>query len=108
MKGKLIILSLMTMLFIFLDFKKRKNYKKTALSIVIFASIIGLGWSGFVLIRGIPPLFLAHIILLAAAYIALMWYLFKGKLYYYIIASPILTEVIYIILNFIDGSRYES
>lgn len=107
MKGRLVFLTLLTLVFIFLDFKKRKDYKKSAIAVAIFIFIITLGYSGFILIRGVPPLFLAHIILLIGSYLALLWYLFKGKLYPYIIASPIVTELIYILLNFIEGSRYE-
>ena len=107
MKGRIVLLTILTLVFIFLDFKKRKDFKKSAIAIAIFILIISLGYSGFILIRGVPPLFLAHLVLLFASYLALMWYLFKGKLYPYIIASPIVTEAIYIVLNFIEGSRYE-
>ena len=107
MKGRLVFITLLTLLFIFLDFKKRKDYKKSAIAIAIFIFIITLGYSGFILIRGVPPIFLAHIVLLIGSYLALLWYLFRGKLYIYIIASPLLTELLYVVLNFIDGSRYE-
>ncbi len=107
MKGRVVLLTLITLLFIFLDFKKRRDYKKSAIAVTIFISIIALGYSGFILIRGVPPLFLAHIVLLIGSYLALLWYLLRGKLYPYIIASPILTELLYILLNFIEGSRYE-
>ena len=107
MKGRIVLLTIITLIFIFLDFKKRKDFKKSAIAIAIFIFIISLGYSGFILIRGIPPLFLAHIVLLFGSYLALIWYLFKGRLYPYVIASPIVTEALYILLNFIDGSRYE-
>jgi len=107
MKARVVLLTLLTLLFIFLDFKKRKDYKKSLIAVVIFITIIALGYSGFILIRGVPPLFLAHIILLIGSYLALLWYLLKGKLYPYIVASPIVTELLYIVLNFIEGSRYE-
>ncbi len=107
MKGRIVLLTILTLVFIFLDFKKRKDYKKSAIALAIFIAIISLGYSGFILIRGIPPLFLAHIVLLIGSYLALLWYLFKGKLYPYIIASPLLTEGFYVLLNYLDGSRYE-
>ncbi len=107
MKGRIVLLTILTLIFIFLDFKKRKDYKKSAIALAIFILIISLGYSGFILIRGIPPLFLAHIVLLFGSYLALMWYLFKGKLYPYVIASPLLTELFYVLLNYLDGSRYE-
>ena len=107
MKGRIVLVTILTLIFIFLDFKKRQDYKKSAIALAIFILIISLGYSGFILIRGIPPLFLAHIVLLFGSYLGLMWYLFKGKLYPYLIASPIVTEALYILLNFIEGSRYE-
>ena len=107
MKGKAILLSIITLAVIFLDFKKRRDIKKSAIALAIFIFILSLGYSGFILIRGVPPLFLAHILLLIASYLALMWYLLRGKLYAYVAASPILTEGLYIVLNFIDGARYD-
>jgi len=108
MAGRVILFTLITFLFIFLDFKKRKNYKKSILAIAIFIFIVSLGYMGYILMRAVAPIFIIHILLVILAYGALLWYLLRDKLYYYIVASPALTVAIYFIMNFIEGSRYES
>ena len=108
MVGRVILFVLITFLFIFLDFKRKKDYKKSILSIAIFIFIISLGYMGYILMRAVAPMFVIHILFVISAYGALLWYLLRDKLYYYIVASPILTVAIYFIMNYIEGSRYET
>jgi len=107
MIARLVLFTLLNAFFLFLDYKKRKDIKKTIISIIAFIAIISAGYMGYILMRIVAPLFFIHILFIVAAYLALLWYLLRGKLYYYIIASPILTIIFYFILNFFDGSRYE-
>ena len=107
MVARVVILSLVTFLFIFLDYKKRKNIKKSLLAIFIFIFILCAAYMGWILMRIVAPIFVIHMLFIIAAYLALLWYLLRDKLYYYIVALPLLTIAIYFLLNYIDGSRYE-
>jgi len=104
---RLIVLSLFTLLLIFLDYKKRKNIKKSIFAVVAFGAILSCGYVGFILMRAVAPIFFIHILFVIASYFALIWYLIRDKLYIYIILLPLATIAIYVILNFVDGSRYE-
>jgi len=108
MLGRVIVLSLITFAFIVIDYKKRANFKKSILAIVIYFAIIGMGYSGYILMRAVAPVMFIHFILLIGAYLALLWYLFRDKLYWQIIIAPIGTFILYFALDFIEGSRYET
>jgi hypothetical protein len=105
--SKIIIVALMTFGIILLDYKKRKDIKKSIFATLIFAYIISIGFSGFTLTRAIPPLFFIHIIATILSYFSLLYYIFKDRLIWQITILPIVTIAIYIALNFIEGSRYE-
>jgi len=108
MLGRVIVLTLITFAFIALDYKKRANLKKSLLTIVIYFAIIAMGYSGYILMRVVAPVMFIHFILLIGAYFALLWYLFRDKLYWQIIIAPIATFILYFVMNHIEGSRYET
>ena len=106
--GKVVILALITIIFIAIDYKKNQNIKKSLLSTIIFIYIASVGFSGFTLTRAVPPLFFTHILATILAYFSLIYYIFKNKLYWQMTILPLFTIAIYVALNFIEGSRYET
>ncbi len=105
--GRVIILTIITVAIIFLEYKKRKNLKKSIIAIVLFGYILMSGYSGYILTKVIAPLFFIHLLAILLCYIALIYYIIKDKLYWQIFLIPIFTIAGYFILNYIDGSRYE-
>jgi lipopolysaccharide export LptBFGC system permease protein LptF len=105
--SRVIIFALITLAIFFLHYKKYQDIKKIIISVAIFIYILAIGYSGYILMRPIPPLVFAHFIALVFAYIGIFYYLFKGRFVWYLIAAPILTTAIYFGLNFIEGSRFE-
>jgi len=105
--SRVIILVLITLAIIFFQYKKEKNIKKSIIATALFSYLLIIGYSGYILMRIVPPLVFIHLLAVIAGYFAMFWYLFKNKLYIYIFIAPLVTIAIYFGLNFIEGSRYE-
>ena len=105
--SRVIILVLITLAIIFFQYKKEKNIKKSLIATALFVYLLVAGYSGYILMRAVPPLAFTHLIAIIAGYFAIFYYLFKNKLYTYIFIAPLVTIAIYFGLNFIEGSRYE-
>ncbi len=107
MAGKIFLLILFTLAIIGFEWLKRKETKKSIISVAIFIYIISAGYSGAILTRPIAPLFIIHLISLTVAYIGLMIYTFKNRFIWYLFITPLLTIALAFALNFLEGSRYE-
>ena len=105
--SRVIILVIITLAIIFLQYKKEQNLKKSLIAIALFSYLLIVGYSGYILMRIVPPLVFAHLITVIAGYFAIFYYLFKDKLYIYIFLAPLITIAIYFGLNYVEGSRYE-
>lgn len=105
---KAILFFLLSVAFIFIDYRKNKNYKKSIIASIILLYIFAIGYSGGIATRAIAPLFFLHLLAVVVGYLAFLYYLLKEKLLWYIFFLPIVTIVLYITLNFLDGSRYET
>ncbi len=106
--GRVVVLTLVTLLVIFLLYKRDENIKKALISIALFGYILTMGYSGYILTKSIRVIFFIHILSLIASYLALIYYIFKNRLYWKIFILPIVTMGSYFILNYIDGARYEA
>lgn len=105
---RLLLLFILSVAFIALKYAKEKSLKKTLVAVVLLLYIFSIGYSAGILTRAVAPLFFAHIITLIAAYIGFILYLFKDRFLWYLLLLPILPLLFYILLNYIDGSRYEA
>jgi hypothetical protein len=106
MKALLVIIILATIAMIFLQYKRSRDSKKLLVSLASFAVIISLGVMGN-LTRPVIPLFMAHIMLLVTAWGALVWYLMRNKYYWWLIFSPIVTIILFLVLEVLTGSGHE-
>jgi len=104
-KALMILAILATFGIIFFQYSRNKNIKKLFIALATFGMIISLAVVGNVT-RPIIPLFMAHIILLILAWGGLMYYLMKEKYFWWIIFSPIVTIGLFLLLEFLDGSRH--
>ncbi len=105
---KLILIALLTLIFIGYDYKKSKNLKKSITALAVFIFILSVGFSGSILARAILPLLFAHIVATILAYMALIYYILKNRLYWQMVILPAITIAVYVALNFLEGSRYEA
>ena len=106
--SKIVIVAIITLALIALDYKRAQNIKKSLIATILFIYIASVGFSGFTLTRAIPPLFFTHILATSLAYLSLLYYIFKNRLYWQIAILPLITIAIYVALNFLEGSRYEA
>ncbi len=89
MKALIILIILSSFSLIIFQYKRKRDIKKLFLSTLSMLVLILLGVVGM-MTRSIPAIFLAHILLLIVAWGSLLYYLWKGCYYWWIILSPLL------------------
>ena len=106
MKVLIVLTIIITLLIILLKYKQDKNLKKLFISLSTFMFLILLGILGNIT-RQVIPLFLLHIVLLVGAWGGLLAYVFRSKYYWQVIFAPVVTIVLFLILEFLTGSANE-
>ena len=106
MTARLVLFITVTLLLIAFDWYRHKEWRKSVLATVCFVWLLCLAFAGFVM-RPILPLFVLHIVFVLAGWLALMWYLFKGRFIWWVFMLPVLSMALFVLLNFMEGSRYE-
>lgn len=103
MKGLLILGILITAGLIVFNFYRSRGWKKLSISLVIFTAVlIFAGLSPMV--RTVIPLFITHLILTTIAWIGVLYYILRGKLYLLVILSPVVTITLFLIMERVLGS----
>ena len=105
MKVLSLLIILVTLGLIVYKFKKNKNLKNLLISLATFGFIVAESIMGG-LTRPVMPIFMAHIILIIAAWGGLMMYVFKEKYYWWLVFSPMITIGLFLLLEFIGGSGH--
>lgn len=105
-KALIIIGILVTFGLIFVLYSRNKEIKRLLAALASFALILSLGIMGNVA-RPIIPLFLMHILLTLFAWGGLLYYLVRGRYVWWVIFSPVITIILFILLSLLEGSRYE-
>jgi len=106
--GRVLFLLFATVALIVFEYSRRKNIKKSLLSFAILMYLFVVGYSGTILMRAALPLYFIHLIAVIIGYITLLWYLWSGRLFWYLFIIPLATIALYVGLNFLEGSRYEA
>ncbi len=106
MKALIVLTILITLVIIFLKYKRDKELKKLFISLGTFVLLISLGFMGNIT-RQVIPLFLAHIILLIGAWGGLLLYVIRDRYYWWLVFSPIITIGLFILLELLTGSGHE-
>jgi len=105
MKVLSLLIILVTLGLIVYKFKKNKNLKNLLISLATFGFIVAESIMGG-LTRPVMPIFMAHIILIIAAWGGLMIYVFKEKYYWWLVFSPMITIGLFLLLEFVGGSGH--
>ena len=103
MKAMIIFAILATLGLIAIDFHRHRNWKRLLISLGIFGLILTLAGLGN-MVRTVIPIFIAHFVLIVIAWGALLVYIFRDKLYWPIIFSPLVTILLFVLLERVIGS----
>jgi hypothetical protein len=103
MKAMIILAVLLTVVSIGLSFYRSRDWKKLLISLGVFAFILVLSGLGN-MTRSVIPLFIAHFVLIVFAWAALLYYIAKGKLYWQVVAAPVVTILFFLFLERVIGS----
>ena len=106
MKALLVIIILVTFGIIFFQYSRNKDVKKLLIALSTFGVILSLAVVGN-LTRQVIPLFVAHMVLVIAAWGALIVFLIKDRYYWWVIFSPVVTIGLFLLLELITGSGHE-
>jgi len=106
MKALLVLIILATLGVILLSYRRTGNRKKTLVALASFGVIVSLGIAGNIT-RAILPLFVAHLVLLVFAWLGLLYYLWRGRYYWWVVLSPLLSIGLFLLLELTEGSGHE-
>ncbi|ADV45453.1 hypothetical protein [Nitratifractor salsuginis] len=105
--GRLYLLILLTLGAVALEYYFRRDWRKSLIALGSFLLLIGWAILGMTM-RTVIPLYLTHLTLIAIGWFALIFYLLKGRYLWWAYWLPALTLLVFVGLNFFEGSRYES
>ncbi len=91
---------------LFLQYRRGRDTKKLLLSLGSFAAVVSLAVAGNVT-RPVLPVFVAHLVLLVLAWGGLVWYILRGKYYWWLIFSPLVTIALFLAMELLMGSGHE-
>ena len=104
MKAIIVVSILFSIGLIFLMYKRDEDTKKMLLSVTLLGGLISLGVVGNVM-RSLMPLFLTHIVALIVAYIGLIIYILRDKLYWSLGLIPVATLALYVLFAWIGNEH---
>ncbi|MEA3455842.1 MAG: hypothetical protein U9R26_04995 [Campylobacterota bacterium] len=103
MKGMIIVAILLTLGLTGLDFYRHRDWKKLLISLGVFGILLTLAGLGN-MVRSVIPLFIAHFVLIVISWGALLFYIFREKLYWPVIFSPLVTILLFVLMERVIGS----
>ena len=103
MKALIVLAILATLIGIFFQYKRDKKLKKTLISLGTFGALIALAVVGN-LTRPVVAIYIAHIILILIAWGGLWIYVVRSRYYWWVIFSPVITIILFLMLDYFIGS----
>jgi len=104
-KALIILAILATLGLIFFSYSRKKDLKKLLFSLATFGMIVSLAVVGN-LTRSVLPIYITHMILVILAWGGLVIYIFSRKYYWWLIFSPVVTIGLFLLLEYLEGSRH--
>ncbi len=105
--SRLILWILLTLGLIALEYRRRREWRRSLLAVGIFVWILSLAVVGLTM-RAVLPFFLLHTLLILFAWGALLYSLYIRRWLWWAFVLPALTPLVFYLFNFFDGSRYEA
>jgi len=107
MKTLIILAILATFVMAFVSYNKNRNLKKLVITLGSFIVMLYLLWVGFRVSIAIFPLKIANIVLGFFAWGGIVYYMLRDRYVWWVIFSPLLVPLLFVIFSLIGGSRYE-
>ena len=107
MKTLIILAILLTFVMAFFEYKKNKDLKKLFIVLGSFIVLLYILWVGFRVSIAIFPLKIANIVLGFFAWGGIVYYMLRDRYVWWVIFSPLLVPLLFILSSLIGGSRYE-
>jgi len=107
MKTVIILAILATFVMIIVKYNKNRDIKKLFISTVSFAVMLYILWGGFRVSIAIFPLKILNIVLGFFSWGGIVNYILRGRYVWWVIFSPLLVPIAFVIFSLIGGSRYE-
>ena len=107
MKTVIILAILATFVMIFVTYNKNKDFKKLFVSLLSFVVMLYVLWVGFRVSIAIFPLKIANIVLGFFAWGGIVYYILRDRYVWWVIFSPLLVPLSFVLFSLVGGSRYE-
>ena len=107
MKTVIILAILATFVMIIVKYNKNRNIKKLFISTVSFAVMLYILWVGFRVSIAIFPLKILNIVLGFFSWGGVVYYILRDRYIWWVIFSPLIVPISFVIFSLIGGSRYE-
>ncbi len=107
MKGIIVVAILATFVMAFLTYRKTGDLKKLLITLGSFIVMLYILWVGFRVSIAIFPLKIANIVLGFFAWGGIVYYMLRDRYIWWLIFSPLLIPVLFVLFSLVGGSRYE-
>jgi len=107
MKTLIVLAILATFVMAFLAYRKNKDLKKLFITLGSFVVLLYILWVGFRVSLAIFALKIANIVLGFFAWGGVVYYILRDRYVWWIILSPLLVPIIFVVFSLLGGSRYE-
>ncbi|KYJ86099.1 hypothetical protein [Sulfurovum riftiae] len=107
MKTVIILAILVTFVMAFVSYNKSRDFKKLLITLGSFIVMLYLLWVGFRVSIAIFPLKIANIVLGFFAWGGIVYYMLRDRYVWWVIFSPLLVPLLFVLFSLIGGSRYE-
>ena len=107
MKALITLGILATFVLMFFLYHKNRDLKKLLITGLSFTLLLYLLWVGFRVSVAIFPLKIANIVLGFFAWGGVVYYIIRDRFVWWMIFSPLLVPIIFVIFSLMGGSRYE-
>ena len=106
MKGKIVFWLIATVVWIGWDYYRHGDLHKSLIASAAMIYVSSMAVVGITM-RPILPLFAVHYLAIVASWVAVIYYVWRGKMFWWVLVLPLLSVVAFVGLNFLEGSRYE-
>ncbi|AKF24067.1 hypothetical protein YH65_00575 [Sulfurovum lithotrophicum] len=107
MKAVIILAILATFVMIIVKYNRNRNVKKLFISVVSFSVMLYILWVGFRVSIAIFPLKILNIVLGFFSWGGIMYYILRDRYIWWVIFSPLIVPLSFVLFSLIGGSRYE-